>query len=116
MDPNIPVVDRDGAMERLDGDEELWGEIRSIWIEDSPQMLSAVLVASSGRSSDGLRRAAHALKGASSNVGATRVAEAARLLEAAAPSEAWETLDLQVESLRREVDAAKSALMALEAA
>lgn len=110
MDSTIPVIDRRGAMERLDNDEELWNEIRAIWAEDVPQMLGAVRDSLAARSPDGLRRAAHALKGASSNVGAVRVAEQARAIETTAPDSDWTALTESVVKLGEEVDRALEAL------
>lgn len=110
MNENILVVDQKGAMERLDNDRELWDEIRAIWIEDAPAMLQVVRDALAASSQDGLRRAAHALKGASANVGATRVAEAARILENEATSSSWESLAAGVAVLDSEVDRAMQAL------
>ncbi len=115
MDPNMPVVDHQGAMDRLDGDEELWQEIRVIWLEDAPQMLDAVRTACRDRDSEGVKRSAHALKGASSNVGAVRVAEAARHLEVSAPAAEWPILDPGFGVLEREVSLAIDALVALAA-
>lgn len=110
MDSTIPVIDRQGAMERLDNDEELWNEIRAIWVEDVPQMLAAVRDTLAARNPDGLRRAAHALKGASSNVGATRVAEQARRVETNAIGSDWTALTENVANLGIEVDRALEAL------
>lgn len=103
MDPSIPVIDHKGAMERLDGDEELWSEIRTIWVEDVPNMLEAVRVAFDSGEPDKLRRAAHALKGASSNVGATRVAERARTIETNALAGERALLQEEVAMLAEEV-------------
>lgn len=110
MDPKIPVIDRQGAMERLDGDEELWKEIRAIWAEDVPQMLQTVRDALEAQNGDGLRRAAHALKGASSNVGAARVADCARTIETNALDEDWSTLTEVVAKLGEEVERALEVL------
>lgn len=110
MDSTIPVIDRRGAMERLDNDEELWNEIRAIWVEDVPQMLGAVRETLVSRNPDGLRRAAHALKGASSNVGAVRVAEQARSIETTAIDSDWPALTDNVAKLGEEVDRALEAL------
>lgn len=112
MDEKIPVIDHDGAMERLDGDEELWKEIRTIWVEDVPQMLEAVRLALGSKDAEKLRRAAHALKGASSNVGAARVAESARRVEVEAPSSEWVGLEAAVDELGREVSRALEAVAA----
>lgn len=110
MNEDIQTVDHKGAMERLDNDQELWDEIRIIWIEDAPQMFQSVRDALAARSQDGLRRAAHALKGASSNVGAARVAEAARKLEVDATVADWDTLAAGVAMLESEVERATQAL------
>lgn len=110
MDSTIPVIDRQGSMERLDNDEELWNEIRTIWIEDVPQMLRNVRDALEARNADGLRRAAHALKGASSNVGTVRVAEQARTIEATALEENWSIQAEHVAKLGEEVERALEVL------
>jgi len=110
METSIPVVDHRGAMDRLDGDEELWNEIREIWVEDAPQMLRNVQEALAELNADGLRRAAHALKGASSNVGAARVTEAAREIETKAMAGDWKALGDGVSQLDEEVHRALEAL------
>jgi two-component system sensor histidine kinase/response regulator len=79
-----PVLDKVGALERLEGDKELWDEICGIWMDDHGAMLSAVRDAFDAASDEALRRAAHALKGASANIGAVRVASKAREIELAA--------------------------------
>lgn len=112
MDSTIPVIDHHGAMERLDGDEELWNEIRSIWVEDVPQMLESVRAALGSGEAEKLRRAAHALKGASANVGAARVAECARQIELASPAANWVLLGDEVSRLGDEVGRALEALAA----
>jgi len=110
MDSTIPVIDRQGSMERLDNDEELWNEIRTIWIEDVPQMLRNVRDALEAGNADGLRRAAHALKGASSNVGTVRVAEQARTIEATALEGNWSIQAEHVAKLGEEVERALEVL------
>lgn len=115
MDPVIPVVDHHGAMDRLDGDEELWNEIRAIWVEDAPQMLESVRAASDAQDPERLRRAAHALKGASANVGAARVAESARQIELGSPASDWKWLREEVGRLGEEVARALQALASPEA-
>ena len=54
---DLPIVDKEEALGRLDGDTELWEEIRVIWLDDVPKLLAAVRTALDARSSDGLRRA-----------------------------------------------------------
>jgi HPt (histidine-containing phosphotransfer) domain-containing protein len=110
MDPALPVLDRDEALGRLEGDVELWNEIRDIWLEDIGNLMDGVSKALQSRASDGLRRAAHALKGASANVGATRVAAVARQIELASTPGDWGTLADLVAHLGREVEEAKKRL------
>lgn len=110
MEPPLPVLNRDEALGRLDGDVELWNEIRTIWLEDVGNLMFGVARALQSKAPDGLRRAAHALKGASANVGAVRVAAVAKQLEIAAMSADWDALTNFVASLGAEVEEAKRQL------
>ena len=105
-----PVLDRTEALERLEGDMELWKEICAIWIEDSGNMLAAVRAALDSRSGDGLRRAAHAMKGASANVGVVRVAAKAGEIELSAPDGDWDRQESLFRELSQEAQSAKAAL------
>jgi HPt (histidine-containing phosphotransfer) domain-containing protein len=107
---DLPVVDKEDALGRLDGDVELWNEIRTIWLDDAPNLLAAVRTALDARFADGLRRAAHALKGASANVGAVRVAATARDVERTAPQADWTALEKAVQELSEETESARAAL------
>jgi HPt (histidine-containing phosphotransfer) domain-containing protein len=109
---DLPVLDKEASLVRLDGDTELWNEIREIWLEDIQNLLGAVRTALEARSSDGLRRAAHAIKGASANVGAVRMAAVAREMEHAAMDADWEALGAAMRTLSAETDSARTALSA----
>ncbi|MBK9578291.1 MAG: Hpt domain-containing protein [Fibrobacterota bacterium] len=104
------VIDKEEALGRLEGDLELWNEIREIWLEDVDALHQAVLTTFEGKAPDGLRRAAHAIKGASANVGAVRLASVARDLELQSPAADWTSLAQHVDQLGREVENAKKAL------
>ena len=110
MDASVPVLSRNEALDRLEGDTELWGEIRDIWLEDIDALIQAVVKARESQSADGLRRAAHALKGASANVGATRVAAISKRIELLALAANWEELTQLVTTLQSEVEEAKDQL------
>jgi HPt (histidine-containing phosphotransfer) domain-containing protein len=110
MDPSLPVLNRDEALGRLEGDVELWNEIRNIWLEDIGSLMDGVAKALQTQVPDALRRAAHALKGASANVGAVRVASVAKQIEIASLSGDWNTLTNFVTSLGSEVEEAKRQL------
>ena len=107
MDPTLPVLARDEALARLEGDVDLWNEIRDIWLEDVSSLFDGVGNALGQRSPDGIRRAAHALKGASANVGAVRVAAVAKRIEIAAPAEDWKDLTDLVKALAAEIEEAR---------
>jgi HPt (histidine-containing phosphotransfer) domain-containing protein len=109
---DLPVLDKEASLVRLDGDTDLWNEIREIWMEDIRNLLAAVVTALEARSSDGLRRAAHAIKGASANVGAVRVAAVARDMEHAAPDADWDALGTAMRALSAETESARAALSA----
>ena len=110
MDHSLPVLSRDEALGRLEGDTELWGEIRDIWVEDADAMMDGVAKALEAKAADALRRAAHALKGSSANVGATRVAMLAKSIELSALESNWTLLTDHVVKLRAEVEEAKRQL------
>lgn len=110
METSLPVLNRDEALGRLEGDVELWNEIRNIWLEDIGNLMDGVAKALRSQAPDGLRRAAHALKGASANVGAVRVASVAKQIEIAAMSAEWDGLTNFVSLLGSEVEEAKRQL------
>ncbi|MBK8801367.1 MAG: Hpt domain-containing protein [Fibrobacteres bacterium] len=107
---NRKVIDKEEALGRLEGDIELWNEIREIWLEDVDALHQALLATFVEKASDGLRRAAHAIKGASANVGAVCLASVARDLELQAPAGDWTALAGHVDQLGKEVEMAKKAL------
>ena len=71
----------DSVLARLGGDRTLLEEISQLFIEDAPVRLRQIRAALDGRDADGLRRAAHGIKGAAANFGATALVDAARALE-----------------------------------
>jgi PAS domain S-box-containing protein len=79
------VFDEARAAARLDGDRRLLHDVLNIYRADAPSLVRRVLDAASGADMDGLRRAAHALKGTLGTIGAPRAfAAAARVEDAAA--------------------------------
>jgi HPt (histidine-containing phosphotransfer) domain-containing protein len=80
----MPILDRQSLLTRLDGDEELAGEILALFIEDAPLQLSELDSALTAHSLEQVARVAHTIKGAAANIGGLRVEQAARALEAAA--------------------------------
>ena len=69
------------ALEHVDGDPELLGEIAALFLEDAPGLLNRVRDALSKGDAYALERSAHALKGSISNFGAKSAFDAALALE-----------------------------------
>jgi signal transduction histidine kinase/CheY-like chemotaxis protein len=76
-----PAIDRRALLARFDGDEQLLAEVIQFFLEDCPVHLAAIKEAVETRDADSLRKAAHALKGAASNLSAGGLVAAAAALE-----------------------------------
>ncbi len=74
-------IDRDSALARMGGDEQLLQDVATIFLEDCPMRLQAIRSAIDQQSAVRLRHEAHALKGAAGNLSASGLFEAARTLE-----------------------------------
>jgi PAS domain S-box-containing protein len=81
--PPAPAADfdRQAALGRLGGDEELFAEVAEIFRTDSPNMLDEIRAALAAGDAVAVRRSAHGLKGAAGYVGGTGVAALAMQLE-----------------------------------
>ena len=78
---SAPPIDLAHALERMGGDRQLFSDVIHVFLEDGPGQLAAIKAAVDARDADAIRRTAHALKGASGNLAATDVFEAAQTLE-----------------------------------
>ncbi len=74
-------IDLARALERMGGDRQLFADVVRVFLEDCPERLAAIKAAVDARNADAIRRSAHALKGAASNLSANDVFEAAKTLE-----------------------------------
>lgn len=72
---------REAALGRIGGDEELLGELCHIFLEESPKLLQKLKQSVETGDVDGVMRAAHSLKGEASYLGADGTTQAARQLE-----------------------------------
>jgi HPt (histidine-containing phosphotransfer) domain-containing protein len=68
-------------LSRVEGDEEIFGELCDIFLDDAPKRLAAIRAALEARDARGVRAAAHAFKGAAGVFDATGIVDAARRLE-----------------------------------
>lgn len=102
-----PVFDIDHAREITDGDTEFLKELVELFNADCPQKLNAISRAIEDKDFKTLDEAAHSLKGASGNLGLTRLYELSLKLEKMGKSEntdgAYETFkELEEENERFE--------------
>ena len=100
--------DRDSALARVVGDNELLDEVIGLFLDEAPLMLSEIGGAIDRRDSRSLERAAHKLKGSAANLGADAVAHVAGGLDAMGRSgdlqgaqEAYEVLESEMGRLER---------------
>ncbi|MEQ1946606.1 MAG: Hpt domain-containing protein [Bryobacteraceae bacterium] len=75
------TLDREAALIRVGGDEELLHEIAQIFLEDYPKSLDDLREAGMHGDAHRVERTAHGLKGAAANFGAQPVVDAALTLE-----------------------------------
>ena len=82
--PGTVVYDPDMLLSLLDGDREAADDILAEYLADAPRQLDSLREALAGDDADTARRTAHTLKGASANVGAEALREAAYDVERSA--------------------------------
>lgn len=80
-DEQLPCLDWQGALQNLEGDEELLNELAEMFLKQYPGMLNTVEAAVSKQAAAELQRAAHALKGSAQLIGGRATAASALTLE-----------------------------------
>jgi HPt (histidine-containing phosphotransfer) domain-containing protein len=75
------IFDRSACLARVDGDEDLLGELAKIFLDECPAQLAAVREAVARGDCQTVERTAHALKGAVGNFAAHFVFDRAECLE-----------------------------------
>jgi CheY-like chemotaxis protein len=104
--PGLP----DAVLARVGGDRELLAEISRLFLDDAPKHLAEIERSIADGDSDGLRRAAHALKGAAANFEAESVVDASRMLEELGRAGTVEGAADFFRTLRRETDSLSETL------
>jgi two-component system sensor histidine kinase BarA len=108
------------AMARLleitGGDAAFVDELVDTFLDDAATQLGALRAAAAAGDTAAAVRPAHSLKSSSVNVGATRLAELTRDIEASARAGAVPDLDARVAEVDTELAAVRSALLAERAA
>src|ERR1700728_178437 len=98
------AIELAAALERLGGDRGLYDELAEVFKKECPTFAAEMRKALDTRDLKALERSAHTLRGASSNLGAVAVAEAALDLERLARSEELESANGQLEILQKEIE------------
>ena len=75
------IIDREGALARLGGDEGLLRDLIRFFLEDSPELLQCLRQNLDQENPAEVERAAHSLKGLAANFGAEQAVKAAFKLE-----------------------------------
>ncbi|HHL40196.1 MAG TPA: response regulator [Deltaproteobacteria bacterium] len=113
--PTFPVLDREAAMERVEGDMELLREVIGLFVEDYPGLLDELREAVAAGDGGRIERAAHRLKGSVDNLGAVAAVEAAARLEAMGREGRLEEAGRALEALEGEIVRFEQALAGLAA-
>jgi len=76
-----PIINRQDAVERLGGDEEMLTEFLGMLLEQAQTMLPEIAQAIEANDASGVEQAGHSLKGAAASLGAERMRHAAYAIE-----------------------------------
>lgn len=104
------LADYEGALVRLDGNEQLLDDLARFFLEDSPELLSESRAAFVRRDAKSLERAAHSIRGLASNFGAQRTVCAAKVLEDLGRKSEFAAAEAACQELETEVGRLTAAL------
>src|SRR4030066_524879 len=105
------VMDKDGALQRLGGDEELLVELVKLFSENIPQQIDKLGEAIKSADMELARQIAHSVKGAAANVGAVTVQHGALQAESAAREGELEKLQYHYENIKVQMEKVRSLVM-----
>jgi PAS domain S-box-containing protein len=105
-----PIIDWNLALERVDGDEVLLGDLAKLFCQEYPGMLAAVQEAVLVKDAERLERAAHTLKGSVGALGAQDACDAALTLERLARAGDLDDADEAYAVLVQKIDRLRLAL------
>ena len=114
LDP-ARCFDAAAALERLDGDEELFAALIEVFHQDSAELLERLSANLAEGNLREVERAAHSLKGLTANFDARRATEAAFQIEQMARGGAASGYEPRVQELGRQIAELRTALVCWEA-
>ena len=106
----LPVLDEAGALERLGGDQEVFGMMRDMMIDEIPEILKNIGESLAREDAPALQLHAHSLKGCSAQLGGERVREISFTLEKMGESGEMDGAEARYEQLQEEWDTLKAHL------
>jgi CheY-like chemotaxis protein len=107
------VFNQAEALERVEGDHDMLRQLAEVFLDSCPGQLAGLQDAIARRDAPEVQRAAHALKGAASTLGARAAAAAALRLEAIGRAGDFDGAEAAYTALEEAVDRLRAALAAL---
>jgi HPt (histidine-containing phosphotransfer) domain-containing protein len=104
-DASLMVINKAAALERVDGDVELYDEIVQVFVDDAPVQLNKLKDALEEPNIEVVHRQAHSLKSSAANIGAEAMSEVAYKMEKSALSESLEVLKSMFAELQEAFEA-----------
>ena len=104
------VFDKGGALERVEGDQELLDDLARIYLNESSQLSVAISQAMEQNDIMAATKVAHTIKGASSNFCAPAIFDAAWHFEQLQPSNSPEEIALAYRTLLQELERLSQAI------
>lgn len=111
MTNSLTVLNKPVALERMSGDEELYGEVVAVFLEDMPLQFEQLRNALSAANQKDAARIVHSVKSAAASVGGESLSDCARKMEELARAgdltsvkNMVQTLEQRFEALRQELN------------
>ena len=96
------IVNREAALERLGGDEELFLEVLDAFVQNFPLQIDELHAGIREDDRKLIQRIAHSIKSASASIGGGEISKVANVLESAALDQKLKFLQGQLEELESE--------------
>lgn len=90
---NSVILDKEELMERVGGEKELFDEIITLFLQDTPLQVKQLKDALENKDGETIYRQGHTLKGSAANIGAHALKDAASEMEKAGKSDDWDLMD-----------------------